>query len=198
MSIYYTLIANKKDNVICEYTEKTGNFQQVSRRLLSLAVENETNQAMEYKNYKFHSINENGLTFLSLSEGISNEIMIAFLKDVQCRLTSQYDWEYITSASAYKLSAFESQLKELIDYYESNPIQSITGDLIKNLSQAKSLVVKNIESLMDRENTLEITIKNSDKLKESSHSTLNFVSKINVFNLFYFIVFSLIKNRVLK
>lgn len=176
MSIYYTLIANKKDNVICEYTDKLGNFQQVSRILLSKAIEKETNQAMEFKDKRFHSINENGLTYLCLSEDLDDQLIMSYLKDIQRRLISQYDWEYITSASAYKLSAFENQIKELIEYYQGKPRVSVSGQLINDLNEVKQVVVKNIQELMDRENTLELTIYNSDKLKDSAVRVNNFVS----------------------
>lgn len=175
MSIYYALIANKKDNVICEFTDKSGNFQQISRELLRQFIDSDANQVTKYQNYNFHSINENGLTFLSLSDGLEDNLMMSFLRDVQQRLITQYDWEFITSAGAYKLEAFQKQIKELIEYYETNPRQSVTGAIIKELSEVKKIIVKNIENLMDRENTLELTVNNSDKLKVSATKTNNFV-----------------------
>lgn len=177
MSIHYTLIANKKDNVICEFTEKTGNFQQVSRILLSKAVNQECSEALEFKKHKFHYLNENGLTFLCLSEDIEDERIMAFLKDLQSSLLRQYDFEYVSTAPAFKLAAFEKQIQELVEYYETNPRTSISGQVIQELNEVKSLVVKNINTLMDRENTLELTISNSNKLKDSAVKVNNFVSK---------------------
>lgn len=184
MSIHYTLIANKKDNVLCEYTTKSGNFQQISRVLLSKAVEKETSQALDWHNHRFHSINENGLTFLCLTENIEDGMVLSYLKDVQKSLLRQYDFEYVSVAPAYKLSAFDKQIKELVEYYESRPRQSISGEVINDLNEVKKMVVKNINTLMERENTLELTINNSNKLKDSAIRVNNFVSQplYNTFN----------------
>ena len=42
MSIIYTLIAKSNDNVLCEYTEYHGNFEQISRTLLKKVKANKT------------------------------------------------------------------------------------------------------------------------------------------------------------
>lgn len=179
MPIYYTLIANKIDNVLCEYTDKEGNFQQISRMLLAKAVDKDTNQALVYSNHKFHAINDKGVTYLCLSDNMDDKIIISFLKDVQLNLNRQYDSDYILAAPAYKLSAFEKQIKELVEYYETSPRKSVTGNMINELNETKSLVVKNISTLLDRENTLELTIKNSERLKDSSIKVLNYVRLFN-------------------
>jgi hypothetical protein len=40
MSIIYSLIAKGNDKVLCEYTEYHGNFEQISRSLLSKIQKN--------------------------------------------------------------------------------------------------------------------------------------------------------------
>ncbi len=186
MSIYNALVANKKNNVLCEFAEKSLNVQQFSRQLLTKAIESETTQALDFKDHRFHSINQNGLTFLCLSENMPDDIVLSFLRDVQSSLLRQYDYEFLISAPAYKCSAFEKQIKELVEYYENRPRQSISGEIIKDLSEVKNMVVKNITTLMDRENTLDLAIGNSQKLKDSALKVHNFVSLIcNLFIFFY-------------
>mmetsp|Transcript_37058 Transcript_37058/g.38424 ORF Transcript_37058/g.38424 Transcript_37058/m.38424 type:complete len:140 (+) Transcript_37058:225-644(+) len=109
---------------------------------------------------------------------MKDELVMSYLKDVQNNLFRQYDFEYISSAPAYRLSAFETQIQELNEYYESAPRQSVTGNIIKDLNDVKKMVVKNIDKLMDRENTLELTINNSQKLKDSSIKVNNFSNVI--------------------
>ena len=177
MSIIYTLVSNKKDNVLVEHTTKFGNFQPVSRVILTKAVENDMTQVLDCKTHKFHYINEEGVTYLCMSEGIKDETIISFLKDVQKNLLKLYDIEFVRKAPAYKLSAFEKQIQELVEYYETNPRQSVSGEaIIKEINEAKALVVKNITQLLERENNLEITISNSNNLKESAIKVNHYVT----------------------
>lgn len=184
MSIYNTLVANKKNNVLCEYAQKAGNVQTFSRQLLTKAIENDTSQALDFQSHRFHSINQNGLTFLCLSANMPDDVVLSFLRDVQSSLLRQYDYEFLIAAPAYKCSAFEKQIKELVEYYENRPRQSISGEIIKDLSEVKNMVVKNITTLMDRGVTLEIAVDNSNKLKDSALRVNNFVSL--KFNNYYF------------
>jgi hypothetical protein len=185
MSIYNALVANKKNNVLCEYAQNSLNVQQFSRQLLTKAIESETTQALDFHNHRFHSINQNGLTFLCLSANMTDDIVLSFLRDVQSSLLRQYDYEFLISAPAYKCSAFEKQIKELVEYYENRPRQSITGEIIKDLSEVKKMVVKNITTLMDRENTLDLAIDNSSKLKHSALKVHNFVRILFLFIIFF-------------
>ncbi len=178
MSIIYTLIANKIDNVVCEYTNLDGNFPQITRIILNKEVEPETTKALQHDKYTYHYINENKITFLAFSEGMSDSTIIAYLKDIKANLYKEYQYENVANAQAYQLSSFSKKLKELSEYYKDTPRISIGGEIIKDLGDIKNMMTKNISNLLDRGKKLDIIVKNAESLKTTSETISGFVSKL--------------------
>lgn len=176
MSIIYTLIANKIDNVICEYTDKGGNFQQITRVILNKEVEPNTMKALEKDNFKFHYINENKITFLALSEGMNDSLMISYLKEVKKNLYKTYEYDLVLNSQAYQLSSFSKNIQELIEYYKDTPRKSIGGEVIQDLVEAKNLITKNITQLLERDQKLDIIVTNAQSLRVDAEKVSGFVS----------------------
>ena len=66
-------------------------------------------------------------------------------------------------------------------YYNSHPIETSEGKLIDNLNLAKGVIFDNIESLLDRNDKIDMIINESNHLKDStniiSDLTRNFENK---------------------
>ena len=82
MSILYSLIAKDGLVVLCEFTEYSGNFQQISRMLLK-KIEPNTKKTIEYNKYRYHYIKEGNLTYLCLTENFPDYLAFAFLNDIK-------------------------------------------------------------------------------------------------------------------
>ena len=167
MSIFYALISKSFDIVLCEYTEYSGNFQQITRMLLRKIKKN-TKFTINYDKYKFHYINDNDITYLCLSENVSDELAYAFLRDLKKMFTSKYDYEKIASFCAYQLTDFEKVFKQLIYYYNTNPTITKTGDVIRDLNEAKKAQIENIEKILEKEQKLNIIAIKSESLSNQS------------------------------
>jgi hypothetical protein len=111
MSLILSLVARSPDVVLCEYSEFTGNFLQISRQILQ-KVKQDTKTSIAYDRYKFHYINENKITILSLSEGVGDDQAFAFLNDVKKKLLNNYEIGRLTSYSAFQLTEFADVLKQ--------------------------------------------------------------------------------------
>ena len=57
MSIIYGLIAKNDDQVLCEYTEYKGNFEQISRMILRKIQKNSRRALIYDESYNFTYIN---------------------------------------------------------------------------------------------------------------------------------------------
>ncbi len=70
MSIYYTVITRNIKTVLCEYTDYTGNFQQISINILNQLSQleriKEGKQMIEYDQYKFFLLCDNVFSFMCL------------------------------------------------------------------------------------------------------------------------------------
>lgn len=176
MSIIYTLIANKIDNVICDYTDNDGNFEQITRLVLNKEVEPDSTKALQIKNYRYHYINENKITFLSFSQGIEDSTMIAFLREIKNSLYKTYEYETIVQAQANQLKSFSKNIQELISYYIETPRMSVRGEVINDLQEVKKMMTKNITDLIERGVKLDIIVKKSEKLRTNAENVAGFVS----------------------
>jgi hypothetical protein len=114
MSIIHTLVARHPDIVLCEYSEHTGNFLQISRIILQKVVKPETKQMIVYDNHKFYYINENRITYLCLVEGLNDAAAFAFLNDVKKKLIQSYDYTQLSNYNTFQLNEFTDVLKQFM------------------------------------------------------------------------------------
>ena len=177
MSILYSLIAKILDVVLCEYSEYNGNFQQITRLLLR-KVQPNRRFTIEYDSYKYHYINQDNITYLCMTSNFPEDIAFGFLIDVQKQFIESYDYETIQSSTSYLLDKFQDKLKKLMAYYNTCPQKTQTGQIIKDLIDAKSTAVENIEKLISRDQKLNIIVAKSDALNTQSRNINNIAQKI--------------------
>ena len=73
MEIIYTLISRSSKIILCDYTEYSGNFQQISLLLLPKVKKN-TKCEIIYDEYKFFSEDEKDITILCIGKKYRNRI----------------------------------------------------------------------------------------------------------------------------
>ena len=76
---------------------------------------------------------------------------------------------------SYYFENFKNNLKNILDYYNKCPQKTLSGEIIKNLVDAKSVAIENVEKLIDRDQKLNITVEKSDKLYDRSKN-INFLA----------------------
>lgn len=67
--------------------------------------------------FKIHYINDRGITYLSLSEDMSDDDCFAFLIDVQRKLNKTNDVD-LNSMNAYQLDTFKEELKSIMVFIQ--------------------------------------------------------------------------------
>ena len=178
MSIFYSLIAKDLDIVLCEYSEYNGNFQQITRTLLR-KVQKNSKFTIEYDYYKFHYIHQDNLTYLCMTSNFPEDIAFGFLIDIQKKFLETFDYDKILSATSYGFSdIFEGELKKSMAYYNTYPPKTQTGQIIKDLIDAKSTAVENVEKLISRDQKLNIIVAKSDALNSKSRNVNGIAQKI--------------------
>ena len=115
--------------------------------------------------------------FDSVEKNFKDE-WLANLKEVQKQFIETYEYDKIVSATSYLLNSFEEKLKKLMAYYNTCPQKTQTGEIIKNLIDAKSTAVENIEKLISRDQKLNIIVAKSDALNTQSRNINNIAQKI--------------------
>ena len=177
MPIIHVLIAKNIDSVLCEYTEYQGNFTTIARVFLQKIKPN-TRQTIQYDSYQYHYINQDNITYLCITSNFPEDTTFAFLMDVQQQFLAQNDYKDIMKEQSYHFEYFQKNLKNIMDYYNKCPEKTVQGELIKNLVDAKSIAIENIEKLIDRDKKLNITVQKSDKLYDQSKNINSLANSI--------------------
>lgn len=179
MSLLYSLIARSVDVVLCEHTEYSGNFMQIIRSILQKNIKLNTKCIITYDKYKIHYINAEGITYLSLSEELNDENAFAFLNDIKRKLLKTNQIESLLSMNAFGLSnTFTDTLTQYMIYYNTHPLTTKGDEIITELNEAKDALIENMESLIDRDNKMNMIVSKSENLNTFSLNISNVAENI--------------------
>lgn len=175
MSFISSLVARSSDIILVEYTDCTGNHQQISRYILQKVGKNTTG-IIKSGIKKFNYLNDDGITYLCLTEDISNEVCFAFLNDLKKLILSKYTIQDLKALNGYCLKNLENEIYGLMDYFAIQPTMSQSGTLVDDYKSLESTSVQdNLSKFIDRDITLSIQSKKEEK------TTLNFDNNITNF-----------------
>ena len=164
MPIYYALVAKQKDVVLCEYTDYSGNFQQLAMQLFS-RIQPETKKTFELEDYHFHYINEEGLTVMCMTDNlIQKRTAFVFLADLRRSFYNTFSAREIEQATGHSMR-FQQTIKDKIDFYNDNPnVQndSKTESLVKELNETKDVMVENLNKILERDLKIDVVLRNSE------------------------------------
>ena len=123
------------------------------------------------------------MIFLCLTENhIEKNLAFAFLSDLRKKFLQSYAYEIVSSFRALQLKEFNTSISQLMvfftnhkNYYNTNPQLTKSGELIRELNEAKEVMVENIEKLLERNEMVNIIVIKSDNLAATSAKVNNFV-----------------------
>ncbi len=175
MSIFYALIAKNYDLILTEYTDYTGNFQQITRIFLyKLKLNNEKKTknifSIQYDNYIYNYIMKDNLLFLCMSfkynnnnsqiDSLNDNILIyAFLFDLRKFFLTQYNFEDIQKSHSYEYQDFDNSIHLLLEYYNERPSFTKSGLPVYNfINEDKNVIIENLNKYFNSDETLNMTV----------------------------------------
>jgi len=174
--IIYALVA-RGQNVLAEYTERQGNFEQVTRRLLN-KIDVSKNTSMSYvypkEAYAFHYLVDDGIIYLCMAdESFGRRVPFQFLYDMKQRFKSSFEGQAKT-AVAYAFNAdFQGVIRRLIEK-ANNPkseyrnTDSKITEINEEIANTKNTVMESIDKVLDRGDRIDLLVEKSDKLTEEA------------------------------
>ena len=85
-------------------------------------------------------------------------------------LLKKYSIEELMNTNGSQLENSKELLSKKMQFYNSHPVTTTKGEIIANLNVAKDAIIENIETLMERNNKIDITVKKSENLIDFSNS----------------------------
>ena len=163
MTIVYAVVARSK-TVLAEFTSTSGNFPTVTRVLLSKIPKSDTKMSYVYDAHEFHYLVDNGITFLCMANQSNRRVAFAFLEDAKLRFLNLFG-TIMHSAPAFTMNDdFAPILQRQMTFYNG-------GDLTKVKSQlddVKSVVVENIEKVLERGEKIELLVDKTERLNDQA------------------------------
>lgn len=156
-SIIYVLISKDPDTILANFTEHIGNFEAISTQILRRVTKNH-NGIIIYQKYKFHYINLNGITIMSMSDyDYKDDVVICFLEEIFKEFQDTFSQREIEKSSQFSFDqTFQPCLKNKMSFYNKNPsadsISLLKGEVIKfrnNVIQAYDLLGQRGELLQE-------------------------------------------------
>jgi len=179
MSILYALIA-RRQTVLVEHASASGNFTAIARVILDRipATEN-LKKSYVYDRHLFHFIVERGITYLCMSvESFERRRAFAFLEDIKNRFVSSYKNTMDTAHEGAMNSEFKQVLKKQMEYFSFDPNSDKISAVRKQIDDTKSIMVENIEKILDRGERIELLVDKTENLQQSSVRFKTFSKKL--------------------
>ena len=105
-----------------------------------------------------------------LSEQVSDTKAFAFLNEVKEEILKKYQTEELMNINSFQFEEGKKILAKKMQFYNSNPLTTNRGEILENLNIAKDAVIENIETLIERNNKIDIMVQKSDNLKDFSNN----------------------------
>ena len=121
---------------------------------------------------------ENSIIILLLSESVNDKDAFSFLNEVKIELLKNFSLDELMNTNGLQLNKGSEILKKKMGYYNSHPITTTNGEIIENLNLAKDAMIENVETLLERDDKIDIIAKKSDDLKDFSNNLSNVVLNI--------------------
>jgi len=155
---------------LAEFSAAKGNFEQVTKRILEkIPSEQDSKMSYVYDRHIFHYMVFGGITFLCMAdEEFGRRIPFAFLEDIKNRFKASYA-ERGKTALAYSMNEdFSRVLKNLMEYYSTNPNADKINRVKGEIDEVKSVMVTNIEKVLERGERIELLVDKTENLSQNA------------------------------
>lgn len=160
MEVIYVVVS-RGTTVLCEYTRHSGNFETVTRLILS-RIEGSRLAQIKYDDHTFHYKQERGLTFMCMTdESARTRLPVAFLDDVAETFFARYG---DTEARAFELSDFVPVLRQKCENFTNDLI----GQVKAKIDDTRDVLVESIDMMLERGERIELLVDKTQAMSEQA------------------------------
>ena len=171
-SIIYAVVASDSNTTpLAEVALAEGNFNLIAQKILS-KIRKGTSTSYVYENkYIFHYNNENGFTFLCMTDAaFNNRTAYTFLFDVKDKFLERYG-NSMGNLKGYAINReFGEVMKQRIGFYNNASESEKIDTVRKNIGQTMDIMKENLDKILDRGEKIELLVNKSHALSDSSVS----------------------------
>lgn len=172
MSIIYSLVS-RGTTVLVDYTETTGNFQQITGSILQkIPLHNDTKCTYVSGSYHFHVIVDDGLIYLCMAdEDFGKRQPYAFLEEIRQRFVNSSLKQRAITAHTYEFRRDFGQVLSSQMALFSDPCNDETDQISKvrrQVHEVQDVMTQNIEKVLERGEKLDVLVEKAEELDHGS------------------------------
>ncbi|KAL3661456.1 hypothetical protein V7S43_013656 [Phytophthora oleae] len=174
MSIVYALVA-RQQSVLCEHTDQSGNFPTVTRAVLKHLAQHEPSSSaaasksvFPYNEFNFFFLHDDEITYMCMAEErVHANVAFVMLAEMQTMFLAKYKLQAQT-ALAYAMTSFTPTLDSLMKKYDNYKIETPMSQVRQKMERVKTLMIENVNQLMDRGEKIELLVTRTTKLQQDA------------------------------
>ena len=166
--IFYAVVVREPDVVLAENEKVSGNFPQITRKILS-KLPRQGRFSYSYNSaYCFHYMSSGELVVLCLAdEAFPRRIAFLYLEDVYSRFLERYS-ALLPKLISFGAKDFSETLLVRMDYFNSDSKGDKLEALKTNLGQLRTVMIDNIDKVLARGEKVEMLVKKTEIMSENA------------------------------
>jgi predicted nucleic acid-binding Zn ribbon protein len=156
-TIIYNLISRGTKTILCDFSHYTGNFQQISIKILEFVKKGRKGKIIYDNKSIFYYEEKSDIIYLTLVQGdfdnMKDEHFFSLLIDIQNSFKERYTLREIFQSYAYQLKDFSRLIQPIVNFYEEKVNYIKQGCLNNEDNQRIEVIKENIDDLINNQNS---------------------------------------------
>ncbi len=154
-TIIYNLISRGPKTILCDFSHYTGNFQQISIKILEFVKKGRKGKIIYDNQSIFYYEERSDIIYLTLVQGdfenIKDEHFFSLLIDIENSFKERYSLREIFQSYAYQLKDFSRLIQPIVNFYEEKTNYIKQGCLNNEDNQRVEILKENIDDLINKQ-----------------------------------------------
>lgn len=172
MAILYSVVS-RGTTILAKHAACAGNFDVVTEQLLNKIPDHDSKMTYSHGSYLFHYVRESGIVYYAITEDdYERSRAFQFLGEIKKKFQTNYGDLALTALPYAMDNDFSTVLNAQMQKYSrpvvEEPEASKVDEVRNQLDELKGIMVKNIDSLTQRGENLNLLIDKTEDLSSSS------------------------------
>lgn len=166
--VFYSVVIREPDVVLAENEKVSGNFPQITRKILGRLPRQGRFSYAYNSAYCFHYMSSGELVVLCLAdEAFPRRIAFLYLEDIYSRFLERYS-TLLPKLISFGAKDFSETLLARMDYFNSDSKGDKLEALKTNLGQLRTVMIDNIDKVLARGEKVEMLVKKTEVMSENA------------------------------
>ncbi|XP_023171707.1 vesicle-associated membrane protein 7 [Drosophila hydei] len=168
MPILYSVIA-RGTTVLAKFAECVGNFAEVTEQIMGRIGVHNHKMTYTHGDYLIHYTCENKIIYMCITDNeFERSRAFLFLADIKQKFIQTYGLQVATAIAYAMNTEFSKTLSQQMVYFSQSREVDTISRVHGQIDELKDIMIKNIDSLRDRGEKLELLVNKTENLSNNS------------------------------